>query len=151
MSTKTKELRWEQVKDQTLHVVPVSCRMIRVEVYDQAKKYGEGPWDVSWQHVIGFVCARNLNYPEAIDAWPVLTGDCPEHGDLYVDNDFQGPANLKYKAVVPCFWPPEQDEENAIRIGKELVARGGQTGKMISLDVEAIREHTAAVIERGPS
>ncbi len=123
MSTATKI----QASTRTITIAPTSCRMIRVEVFDEIDDDDEA-WGISWAHVIGIACAPNEEFPNHVDVWPVIIGDSPEDGELCVADDKHGGSNMKYSVVVPCFWPPEQDQENAVRIGKELIKRDGESG-----------------------
>jgi hypothetical protein len=58
--------------------------------------------------------------------WPVLAdGNADDEYPLRVDHERLEVAGVLYKAIVPATWPPEQDRENAIRIGRELFKNKG--------------------------
>ena len=133
MSTTTQR----QIRTQTVNIAPAPCRMIRVVVFenvssDPAVKL----WGISWSDVIGIMCAPNIEYPNRIDVWPVVVGDSPWEGELCVVDSFHDSANVAFRAIAVCLWPPEQDQENAIRIGKELIAKDGEVGNWVSIPVE---------------
>jgi hypothetical protein len=128
MSTMTRH----QIKARTISIAPTPCRMIRVEVFelDEDPKF---PYGISWVPVIGIASAPNLEFPEHIDVWPVLATDHPEDGELCVADEHRDADNLRYKACVPCYWPPEQDRENAIAIGMKLIAKRGDLGNWVTV------------------
>ncbi len=130
-----------QTRTQAISIAPAPCRMIRIEVYDDIDKAKE-LWGIAWSHVIGIACGRMRGIPGSVDVWPVLAGSHPEDGELCVADDNHDCANVKYKAVVPCFWPPEEDRLNATRIGKELIEKDGEIGNWVSMPKEPRRgEH----------
>jgi hypothetical protein len=69
--------------------------------------------------------------------WPVLAdGNADDEYPLRVWHTRDHARNLAQQAVVPCFWPPEQDQENAIRIGKELIEKGGNRSNWTEIPAE---------------
>lgn len=125
-----------QVRTQTVNIAPAPCRMIRVQVLSDDKGDGAYPYFVAWDHVVGIMCAPSREFPDRIDVWPVVVGDTPWDGEICVVDEHHDPDNVAFKAVAPCFWPPEQDKEHAIRIAKELIAKDGEIGNWASIPVE---------------
>jgi hypothetical protein len=59
---------------------------------------------------------------------PVLAASAQhgEHSEPFrVPEPIKDTDNLAYRLVVPCCWPPEEDQANAVRIAKELIKRDG--------------------------
>lgn len=123
---------------------PAPCRMIAVEVFEhEGDKH-----TVDWSAVVGFLCVIRTRYmarstavvPEAganhdemedrgwesvggpeYDVFPVVTGG--EFGLISVLNgdSLDSCNNRLYRCVVPCNWPQDEDRENAIRIGNQML------------------------------
>jgi hypothetical protein len=67
------------------------------------------------------------------EVWPVLAdGNASDEFALRVAHKRLGPNHL-YEAIVPCTWPPEEDRENALRIGRELIQREGERANWVEL------------------
>jgi hypothetical protein len=131
MSTATKP----QAKPRTVSIAPAPCRMIRVEVIKDTGN-PDFPFAISWLPVVGIASAPSLEFPDHIDVWPVVVGDTPWAGELCVADEKYDVSNLAYRTVVPCYWPPEHDQENAVRIGKKLIESEGEIGNWVSIPRE---------------
>jgi hypothetical protein len=153
MSTEAKtepQLRlWNARLIRTLSTCPVAQRTILVRVF----KHKDGH-SVFWDNVVAFVIRSYTNYTrkaineslagatheemtelgwssevyeegDGLDAFPITSGDNFDYEDVL---RFPCAAFLRssevYQAVVPCFWEPTEDEQHAIRIGKEFVENG---------------------------
>jgi hypothetical protein len=166
MSTATKKSPVEtRVRDATIpnliSLAPAPCRMIVVEVYEHKDKESHS---VAWFDVIGFLCVVRTFYsklgteesfddrapthaemlkegwysqgsPE-YDVYPVITGG--EVGLVSVlDNSICDRCDNRVgREVIPCHWPPNDDRQNAIRVGKELIDKSSSGSKWAILDKE---------------
>jgi hypothetical protein len=69
--------------------------------------------------------------------WPVLAdGNSEDEYPLRVWHERNRTSNAIHHAIVPCFWPPEQDQENAVRIGKELIEKQGSRSPWAEIRIE---------------
>jgi hypothetical protein len=140
-------------------LAPVSCRMISVQVIKSETGY-----TVSWNQVVALITAIGTHYwqraeqrPQTgatheemltrgwkvtpLGRWvplvsPVLAGGNSSNDDgLRVEGELFHPVpNLEYSTVVPCFWPPEEDEVNAVSIAKELIASDGDISNRVEIE-----------------
>jgi hypothetical protein len=142
----------------SVSLAPAPCRMIAIEVYDD-----DGAHHVHWEPVIGLLCMveaaysawvnpaedrkRGVTHQEMIEngwrsnwdvifpeVFPVVASRWPSDlGEIRVLHQRDDASNLTYRAIVPCTWSPDQDQENAVRIGRELVKRKGIIGDWIEI------------------
>jgi hypothetical protein len=66
--------------------------------------------------------------------WPVIAdGNAPDEYPLRVWHERNRLSNANYSAIVPCTWPPAEDEANAIRIGKGLIRDKGNRVRSVTI------------------
>jgi hypothetical protein len=132
---------------------PAPCRMIAVEVYRMTR----GDHHVRWTPVVGILSIVETGYikdgrPEDNPDPPATHEGLVEDGynpdlqmiglrPIAVDGEYTlldlGPLdehNLVKRAIVPCHWPPDRDREEAVRIGRELLADTYWQGRWAPLD-----------------
>jgi hypothetical protein len=78
-----------------------------------------------------------LDRSPSVEIYPVVAGKGDVEPPLFaagVDDHLEA-SNMRHRVVVPCDWPPDQDRENAIRIGRQLL-KGGVLGldRWVDLD-----------------
>jgi hypothetical protein len=139
----------------SISLLPAADRMILVRVYQGGD--GAGP-EVSWVPVVGLVAYQRTIYRKCVPSgegrippgshqelveagyrsiFPDLAIHpvyCDPYGFVEGGNRSMRHAGEVRRAVVPCDWPPEQDRENAVRIGKELMADTYTQEQWASLD-----------------
>jgi hypothetical protein len=162
-TTKRTAARAESHIPTMISMAPAPCRMIRVEVYANVDAESREVFSVSWARVIGVLCVVETEYVKTYDGnypktgathedmielgwranhppnwfpvvWPVVAdGNGNDEYPIRVCHERNAIDNALYQAVVPCDWPPEQDQENAVRIGMELVKRKGERGNWVDV------------------
>jgi hypothetical protein len=143
--------------------------MIQVEVFVNEKE-GRKVYSVSWAAVVGVLCVVETRYEKQYDGefpqpgatheemiegdwysdhppnwlpevWPVLAGShIDDEYPLRVWHERHCAFNLLSHTIVPCDWPPAEDRENAVRIGKELIKRKGSRYNWVDLTDEDLAE-----------
>lgn len=150
MSTTTAvktEKKWQREKIPNLISMSAPpCRMIGIEVYENE----DGTHWVEWNPVVGFLCETSTGYSKNVvqGRYSAVGSNHKAMTDLGWSSD-EVPTNDIFPIVAPrdelnlleiwdggfldhcenrvrrtlevCNWPPEQDRQNAIRIGRELL------------------------------
>lgn len=122
--------------------------MIGVTVYKQE----DGGYFVVWNDVIGFLCVietpyhkellvdgrpkKGVTHKEMTDWGWTPAGETQyvvhpvtldgEYEVLVWDGTLDKTSDQVARTLVACHWPPEQDREQAIRVGCELLAGTGE-------------------------
>ena len=116
-------------------------RIVAVEVYDGLGEEA-GRSFVTWQTVIGFLIERigTLEPTQEIgpsagrEVWAVVASRDPaSDGGVQILDGQNDLINLRFRAIVPCDWPPAEDSSRVQEIGAELLRRDGSLSPWIEI------------------
>jgi hypothetical protein len=143
----------------SISMLPTPCRMILVRVYqDEAGQF------VEWEPIVGLLAYTRTSYEKRLppgqcrippgshaelveagyrSSFPALAIQPVYYDRMYgfieAGDLLASDSNELRRAVVLCDWPPERDRENAIRIGKALMAETYDQERSAPLDEEEVK------------